>query len=379
LLHLEGQSKNKRMKLKLYITLLTVVLFIENTYCQINKRDSLKPFNIEMKSGYGFIAPHNDGFNYFIQKHIPSFEIDISFPTNGDKLWEQQYRYPNLGLGYYHADLGNPEILGTVNALFGFIDVPWYRNNWFSVNYQFALGLSYLSKCYDYKQNYMNIAISTHLNVYLNTGINTKLRLTDRLSLITDLGLTHFSNGAVKVPNKGINVFSAQAGLSYRFGDQPIAKIEREIPKFEKKTEYSINLSMGIKQVYPIAGKNYFAYATTFYAERALAYKYKLGMGMDLFYDPSIKKNKEEEGIKNVATSDYFCPGFHLSGSFVFHRVSLTLSQGIYLFNKPINFQKTYNRYGFRYRLSKHTNVNLSLKSYFASADNIEWGLGYIF
>lgn len=343
------------------------------------KIDSTTHFNIEAKTSYGFIAPHNVGFNYLIQRHIPAIEIDLTFPTIGNKLWHQLYRYPTWGLGYYHCDLGNPEILGKVDALFTHISVPWLRRSRFTLDYQFQIGLSYLSKCFDTESNYLNIAVSTHLNAYLNLGVIGKIMLTDRLVLTTGCLITHFSNGSTKVPNRGFNIFSAQAGLVYQFGQRPLVFIKSVPPRFVPKTQYSVFASMGVKQIYPIEGENYVTSCVNFCADRQFSYKYKLGAGLDVFYDPSIKKTRENEGKLSSSTKDYICVGVHLSASMVYNRVTFGIEQGVYLYNRPIFFQSTYNRYGFKYRIREHLSLNLSLRAYNANADCIEWGAGYIF
>ena len=371
------------MRLKLINILFFVsVLFSLDAYSQVprfKKIDSTTNFNIETKMSYGFIAPHNVGFNYLIQRHIPAIELDLSFPTKGSQLWQQLYRYPAWGVGYYHCDLGNPEVLGDVNALFTYISVPWIRKRRFTLDYQFQIGLSYLSKCFDSQSNYINIAVSTHLNAYLNLGVVGKIMLTDRLVLTTGCLITHFSNGSTKVPNRGFNIISAQTGLAYRFGDQPIVYTKSIVPTYVRKTQYSIFASMGIKQVYPIEGDNYLTSCINFNVERLLGYKYKLGAGLDLFYDPSIQETAQIEGRFNTKNTDYICVGVHLSASMVFNRVTFGIEQGIYLHNRPIYFQSTYNRYGFKYRVKKHLSLNLTLRAYNANADCIEWGCGYIF
>jgi hypothetical protein len=49
------------------------------------------------------------------------FSLKFSTQTNGDILWQQLYKYPYWGIGFYVADFYNPEEIGIPFAVYGFL------------------------------------------------------------------------------------------------------------------------------------------------------------------------------------------------------------------------------------------------------------------
>ncbi|TRZ49679.1 MAG: hypothetical protein D4S01_08140 [Dehalococcoidia bacterium] len=90
--------------------------------------------NTSLQAGYqnGYVFATNDfirGTNMEadIINAFQKFSIKYSTQTNGDKLWQQLYKYPNWGMGVYVADFYNPEEIGIPFALFGFFNAPFKR------------------------------------------------------------------------------------------------------------------------------------------------------------------------------------------------------------------------------------------------------------
>jgi hypothetical protein len=333
--------------------------------------------SIDGKVHYGFIMQHRESIGYIIKDHIPAFEINISKQTNGKNYWEQLFRYPEIGIGYSYADLGDPDIMGCSNSVYGFMNSSIIkRQNW-SFNYQIASGLSYLNKIFDTKENYYNTAIGSHFNIYFNTGFNIKARLSKKLELINTIGLTHYSNGSSNKPNLGFNIVSYNLGLKYNLYDDDIDYIKNEVKELSKKNEYTIFYAAGVKEYSLFSDKKEFASSISIDYNRIINHKRKIGIGTDIFYSKAIIKLLEAKDGNTHKQSDAIQNGVHFSFSTIVGKLTTTIQLGVYTHSTYKEDGYVYNRFGFQYKLTENIFANISLKTHIAVADFIEFGVGY--
>jgi hypothetical protein len=64
--------------------------------------DFVRGINVESDRIYGF----------------QTFSLKLSSQSDGEKLWEQLYKYPDWGIGIYMADFFNPKEIGRPLALY---------------------------------------------------------------------------------------------------------------------------------------------------------------------------------------------------------------------------------------------------------------------
>jgi hypothetical protein len=361
---------------RIFIILIIIVLRQSNCFSQT---DSIRNYSISAKYGYGFLYAHHKSFEYFIKDYVQSFEVNINSRTRGNKSWHMLYRYPTVGYGYKFSTLSNNQILGNANALFTFISIPIAESKNLKFSYKCAGGVAWLSKKFDLYSNNSDIAIGSKLNAYLNINLDLDFRIIDKMHLILGGGLSHYSNGGFKQPNKGLNIFSVQTGLVYQMTQEQFPKRFDSIPKFKKTNKFSIIYSAGLKGLEPARTRKYFVSGLALNAERQFGYKSRIGIGLDLFKDNSRKEYLKTEGIENPVTKDLFYAGSHFSYDFVFGKTSFTIQMGVYIWQKAKYYQTTYNRFGIKYQISDHLLANLTLKTYWAAADFTEWGIGYRF
>ena len=364
--------------LKIIFVFVLIIGFAENIISQ--KADATKYVHISAQYSIGYIYAHHPSLKYYIKDYVPAIELNVGFRQKGDKIWHKLYRYPTLGFGYYHANLGNPEILGHVDALFPFIDVPVLEKERLKLSTKFAAGVAWLNKSFDLYENNYNTAIGSHLNAYLNIKLNSELKLNNRLKMLAGLGITHYSNSGSTQPNQGLNIVSASAGLLYNLHKDAFKKLAPDIPKFIKKNKYTLILSAGTKTLEPAGTQHYLVTSLSFNLDRQFSYKGMYGFGIDLFKDNSRNEYLHEvEGVENPTTADLFYAGGHASYDFVFGKTSFTVQMGGYFLNKAKFFQYVYHRFGIKYQFSEHFMVNITLKTFWAAADFSEWGIGYRF
>ena len=323
---------------------------------------------------YGSILPHKIALKHLHTGQLFGYELKFGIQTIGNNLWKKSYNHPEVGFGFYGANLGNPSVLGNPNAFYSFIRIPIKRGQKFIPFYQIATGLTYNLKPYDPVVNPENLAIGSELNQYLNLSIGGRLKINRKLCLINEIGFTHFSNAAVKKPNKGINSFSYKLGMNFNTVHQEFVGRKYEIPDLKPIYEFYIFYGAGFRQHNP-GEEYYFTSTISTGLLRQYGYKGKYGIGMDVFYDETLYIFVDDEPLLKYALKQ----GFFLSHEFIISGFSIVTQLGIYTYQKSFAHHTFYNRIGLKYKFSKHFFTRISIKSHFAKADFIEAGLGYYF
>lgn len=334
---------------------------------------------IDADYGYGTLMPHHNSIKYFLEDRINTFDIKLSKLTFGNKYWNQLYRYPVYGIGYYRSNLGNDDIYGYANGFYSFFKAPIIgKSDGINLSYQIAIGLSYITKIFDTETNYQNLAISSHTNIFVDFSLHSHIPLTQRLSLTNNIRITHFSNGKITSPNKGLNLLTGSIGLQYQLSNIVKPKIIQELPEIEKKNEYTLVYAVGIKTISRYQPGNYFASSFMFDYNRNYSLKGRWSLGADLFYDESNKeKALKYEGETN--DMDPFLLGIHAGHDLVAGNLAFIVNVGGYIYAPVEQLAPIYSRLGLRYRFKQKVIANLTLKSHWAKASFIEWGVGYVF
>lgn len=358
-----------------------VFLFVFNALHLFSQDSTYNRFSIGINARYGFIIAHRSSMVYLIEDHVKAYDFTISYRTIGNKPWQALYRTPELGIGFYHANLGNADYLGKASALYGFIIIPIKKNNWLNFSYNYGMGVALLSKHFNTVENIYNFAIGSQANAFIDLGLKTNFRITDQIHLSSALQFTHYSNGAWRKPNLGFNIPSINLSLLYSFNKihETLKPTIKELKKeFTKKNEYSFGFTKGVRENGPPNGQKFYPSAICLKAEHIVTLCRKIGAGLDIFYDPSLKSRIESDSIsfKNIYN---FRSGIHFSHDLVFNKISFTMQAGVYFFTKAKDDGLIYSRFGLRAKIYKNITTSLTLKTHFVKADVIEWGIGYSF
>ena len=326
-------------------------------------------------------------------KAYQAFSVKFSKQTSGQKSWEQLYNYPQYGLGLYVADFYNPEEIGTPIAVYGFINAPFKRWNKLTFNYEIGFGASFHWKAYNPVSNQYNVALGGGESFLIDAGLNLQYLVSNRIELSTGFSFTHFSNGAIRKPNLGLNTFAPKISLKYNFYDKPVFT-RQTIPKYTANNEWIISAYGGIKNVIfdsvnlPVLEKYeglyfpVFGLSTMFNCQ--VSYKSKIGFGATLSYNGAVNAqaavdNSDLEAVKGKF-SDKILISIYPSYELVIDRVSLTLQPAFYVYRKKISNHSPvfHQRIGLKYQISDHLFIGITLVDYqFHVSDFIEWNIGY--
>lgn len=323
------------------------------------------------------------------------FEFRFGIRGYGQESWHQIYHYPTFGLGIYQAyfiprnnQLGNP------GAIYMFFNQKLLGNDKISFGYDLSGGLSYNFLNYDPVHNPEQLAIGTAQNIIFQLEAESAFRILERLDGSVGIGFTHFSNGRIRTPQRGVNLYHLTGKLRYHMGanyrkqglregwpkvrPEPIHHI---LPKFNPRWEFYICASGGVatpegEHLWVDRDLRYFVASTDLSSFYHYAYFGKLGLGFDLFWDASLNEHHGTPG-SSLPFAEEFYWGTHIGHEFMIHRFRVVSHLGINLAQREYK-GKWYGRIGLRFDFTKRLFLRSTLKFPAGfKADFIEWGIGY--
>ena len=368
----------------------------KNTINQSDKSKSIEAFyqNGRLLQTNSFVRGHNS-FHESIDD-FQAFSLRFKWHTNGSKLWEQVYNNPEYGIGFFMGNFDHSPELGNPIAVYGFFSSPIFKTNNFSINYDAGFGLTFNWESFELGQNANNIAIGAEQSVYIDLGLKLKYQLSKNWSIGAGVSFTHFSNGALKKPNMGINTLAPKLLLSYDITRNQKNIINDKIPPFQPKNNLSVSTYFGLKNVLYerndvdtiVANKGvyYPIYGLSSVIDWQLTYKSKVGLGMTFGYfgaANSILTAKNGKLIKNNASlKDGFEISIFPSYELLVSKVSLVIQPGLYIYRRKYENQtpRFYQRIGLKYNFWRKYFVGINLHAYnFYVSDYIEWHIGCCF
>jgi hypothetical protein len=363
---------------KIYI----IIIFLLSTVICLSQRFNYNQF--EIRAHYGTTMPHHSYMNYIITDRAFIGEINYSVKTDGSKSWHSLWHNPELGVGYLSGELGNNKILGYSHSIFGFWGVPVIEKERIILKYRLGAGLGYLTKKFDVRSNYYDLAIGSHFNAHLYFALLLDIKPFD-FPLYISPGITfnHFSSGAIDSPNLGLNQFSLNIGIKYMYSQYPHSLKKMTVPYlYNPEWEVSAYYAASTKENNSHENKKHFVNTLLVDAGLRTSLKRSWGLGMCFIYDTSLKMYLDtKEQYKSHA--DLFRIGIHAYHEVYFtYDLSLVLQAGSYVYNKYRNgslMAWIYTKFGLRYTFSNGMFANIILKTHYATADYIEFGIGYRF
>ncbi len=337
--------------------------------------------HVSFSGSKGSILEHTKKLSHLIEQRPYFFEIAFSKTADGHQLWHHENQFPNYGLLINYQNLGNPRRLGSALATSIFFELNLHKlQNFFNMKLRFAGGLAYLTKRFDLYENHKNIALSSHVNVFVALRWSFFIKMNSHLFLIPNLQFSHVSNGRYKVPNLGINTVYPNIGFQYQ-----IQKTERKTvtdSSYQKNSKNEIYLWFGYgrNQEYPPGTKSFSNYTLSGTYFWNIKNRHQLGIGLDVYQEPSLNiRTQNVEWITNYYFKNGLSGGLKMAYAFNYGRWILPIEYGYYLFSGVNQFPNGmhFHRIGLRYYHKKHWVTSFTLKSHFAVAYHFDLGLGY--
>lgn len=346
---------------------------------------------VEIKGHSGIHIYTGNRLNQEIESGYGAVEVRLGWQPSKEDNWSNPYGFASYGVGWYSGFIGNPQVFGKPNALYGFMNFHlsrFSRKN--TMELTPAFGLTYNLAPFDEETNPLNDAIGARMAVYFNLHYGGAYRMNREMDLTYGIDFTHFSNGRTTQPNYGLNMFGANVGLRYHYNvdqrkinkdpytDQLIqARFKRPKSRGLKENRnkphsFAVHAAIGTVQNDEDTGTS--NRYTTFTGMFDYRHKFNemsgLTLGFDLFYDSSLETEFTE-------TNEWYLYGIHAGYDLMFWRFAVRVQLGTYL-GSDRNKDRIYVRPALQYEITKwmHAQIGLKTKNG-AAADWVEFGIGF--
>lgn len=310
-----------------------------------------------------------------------NFKIGWKQRSKSDQ-YNQIYNYPIYGIGLYSSTFHTP-IIGSPFALYGFVQTPISPkpgSKW-SYDYRIGLGLSGNFEPYNEHENPLNVVIGSKNNVFIDLGLRAQYQISPHWKSGIGLAFHHFSNGALALPNKGVNLVPITLSVSYQLNTENKLNRDSILEPYSSKIHYDINYGVGLKQLRDDLDQRFLKTTLSLYASKHINYKWRMGGGFDIFYSSS-GNDTEIAGDQSGKFSSKISggPSFYIA-HILNEQLILNGNIGYYIHNQRFNgeIRKYFLRAGARYYVYKNVNAGVSIKAHMGKADFIEWTVGYTF
>ncbi|WP_224484435.1 acyloxyacyl hydrolase [Robertkochia aurantiaca] len=318
--------------------------------------------------------------------------LDVRFAWHPSKLnrWSEDTGYASYGIGYYTANIGDPQVFGNPHALYGFanffLSKPDRRN---VLELSPALGLTYNLEPFNEETNPLNDAIGARMAVYFNVNFGGAYTLNREVDLLYGIDFTHYSNGRSYTPNYGLNLFGLNLGMRYHFNqdqkaldnDPYTTKVVRsrflrpEKPKaLPSDFKHSVDIYAAIGTVQNDADRGtenrYGTFSGVIDYRRYFNRMHGLSLGVDFFHDGSLVENYPD-------SSDHNLIAVHGGYDFMFWNFDIRIQAGTYLTDDR-GKGSIFFRPALQYAISKSLFAQVGLKTRKGfPADWVEFGIGW--
>ncbi|MFL9833386.1 acyloxyacyl hydrolase [Chryseobacterium terrae] len=352
---------------------------------------------------FGKFLGTNDYLKTLKHREFIGASAELTIQTDGSQEWHRRFGRPYYGGGIIAFDYLKNSEMGKPFAVYGTFGGVIKETPTHSWNYETSGGFAFNWTPYNLEKGYVNQTFGSSVSIYINLGASYKYYLGKHFDLGLGLNFNHFSNGALKLPNKGMNTFSPKLSLTYHFDERQFAPHD-SLTSFDKYSTLDVNVFGGIRHSIfygkdegfeyddvdladKFKGRYYQNWGLETVYHRQITYKSSLGLGLGVMYDDDYNHKFYQDENGKIQTTKRFQHDQLLLNIFPSYRLTISkfaihLQPGFYLFKKSIDrrYDKSifYQRVGFQYTIGENFLIGIGLRSFtFHKADYIEWRLGY--
>lgn len=316
-----------------------------------------------------------------IESHTVGAELQIELDQSNTR-WGRHYNAPVTGFGVNYINFGRDET-GWAVSLQGNIKFKLIEKEQGALSFRLGAGIGYLNRIFDEVNNLRNQAIGSHLNGFMQTALFYERQLANS-EIAAGLALSHFSNGAYRMPNLGLNLPSLYLRYSRDVNWFDDLKAPKGIDPWLPDTALMPVWNYAITGIYTHKERTLSnpAQFTLFGVQTRAIYarsiKHSWRVGLDGMFDKTYAYVRDiETDLDTVSYWSQFELGVAVGKSWNFGKLQVVAEVGTYL-ARPTTYKRTiYERIGLTYHLTEHLGLQSTLKFHRAVADYIEWGLAY--
>lgn len=403
------------MQMKRFLLLVLGAVLFSNTVSAQNYSTGNDRFSLKVQPFVGsYVSPN--GNMEAIDPTFPSgINFGFEFPSNQQRPWQQYLNNSTYGVGISYIDNGD-KVMGHTVSIYPYIMLNCLRTKHFELAIKMASGLAYCSETYwtneqtpDNRDNVnAHFTFGSRLNAYLSGGVNFNFIVNRNLTINTEFGYYHMSNGRIMEPNMGANVLYGGVGLIATINPEEEEKEPIHFPDLPYRWSLNVTLSAGTQSADLTDGRNFFINTFHLGAIYNVCNWYGIGLGADVFYNDAIGAETNRGLFRTdveYKQSDKIRAGVSINNELQFGRVTAMVDWGVYLYNPARNlyndgdspyykigekrplFYKMhragadeawhYIRFGVKYRVWDNLYVSTLAKLHMHIAELMEIGVGY--
>jgi hypothetical protein len=176
------------------------------------------------------------------------------------------------------------------------------------------------------------------------------------------------------MPNLGVNFPKVNIGYRKFIGEERTAACSGPAPS-PHKSYWQVYAAGAIKETYPALGPKYAAGTLNVLHVFPGAGRSCFGLGTDFFYDGSLSVRYERLNGVRKSSAD-FRPGIYGSWQLPIGDLAIGFNIGCYPYSLYKEDGAIYHRVALQYHF-KRLFLCMNLKTHYARADFIEWGVGW--
>ncbi|GJM31683.1 MAG: hypothetical protein DHS20C18_06840 [Saprospiraceae bacterium] len=328
-----------------------------------------------LKLHQGFVLVHSRHLRPIRNSYPTGLAFDLAWHKTGQKAWNACHCYPKLGVSLSLWDYDHPDILGHGLISMFYLEPVFGAWRTMSFSIRAAAGFSYQTKPYDEISNPNNLSYSTYIAVALQLGANLHIRLYPHWNLDITTVYNHFSNGGIKLPNKGINWPTAAIGVTRYFTVPNFQNREKKDWRIHSRREGRFEVSTFLAFKEPVSKLFLFSPGLEVKYSRQVSRLSALTLGAEWMYDNGTRYAIELAGRTESPQKGSLAIGHEfLFGKFIFSQ-----QFGFYLYKPYRQGADVYQRYGLIYRISPRFFGGINLKAHRHVADFADFRLGMVF
>lgn len=264
--------------------------------------------------------------------------------------WSSLRQWNNAGVGvglsYWYM---SHDILGHAIAPYAYMDIPLVRCPHFVLGLRPGIGAAFMTKTYrnTVPEGHLyedmvdaNGCIGSVFNFYFPEAIYMGFPIVNGWSVQVSGGWYHISNGSLRQPNSGYNIFGAEVGARYAVGEDERQgeTSDRGIGEGVKPRAWELEASVsgGSRQVYYRDQQSFGVCEMQLAAYWRAHQIFRLGGGVDVFYDGAYINRPTSFGKTNLSAArkgDCWRVGVSIQPEFVVGRFTAGLHIGAYMYD----------------------------------------------
>ena len=352
-------------------------------------------------------------------------EFAVTFAPKWQSLQEWNNARVGVALSYWKLNcekFGSDDIMGHAIAPYAFAEIPLYKSKHFELGLRPGIGCSFITKTYfntaTPEQQYeilqapnINRSVGSVFNYYFPEALYFYFPIQKGWTVGLTAGWYHMSNGSIRQPNSGYNIFGGELAVRYKpsvvsdqHSDERTTK-EYSIDKLRAKhCEIEFAFSGAPRQVYYKDKQTFFCGEMQVAAYWRAHRIFRLGGGIDAFYDGAYIDRPTKFGktdLTGATMKDCWRVGVSVQPEFVMGHLTAGFHFGVYLYDpiknregdktkKGIFYQYDllnagsagypdgwlYTQVALRYRLPYHLFVHGVMKAHLTKVEFVAFGVG---